>query len=233
MIALIPARGGSKGVPNKNKRIVGGLPLIAHTIMAAQKALSIERIIVTTDDKEIAKIAVDYGAEVPFIRPEELSEDNSSAVDVYIHAVEYLMDTEKIDISKFVVLLPTAPLRTSKHIDEAVEMFERSAAETLVSIVEIEVSPKWNFILTEDNRIKNANFIEAKSLTNRQNDEKYYILNGAIYILDYSILKNKRTYFTNNTVGYLMKQEDSIDIDTKMDLKMANYILSNCGEDKE
>ena len=123
MIALIPARGGSKGLPGKNIKNLCGKPLIAHTIGAALNASGIDRVVVTTDSEEIAEIAKQYGAEVPFLRPEELAGDTSSAVDVYLHAVDFLQKESGQEIQKFMVLLPTAPLRGSENIEQALKEF--------------------------------------------------------------------------------------------------------------
>ena len=110
MIAIIPARGGSKGLPGKNIKYLNGIPLIGHSIQTALKAKSISRVIVSTDDAEIAKRAQEYGAEVPFIRPKNLAEDNSMVMDAYIHTIDRLVNESKEEIESFVALLPTAPL---------------------------------------------------------------------------------------------------------------------------
>ena len=136
MIAFIPARGGSKGVPGKNIKEICGKPLIAWTIEAALKADCIDRVIVTTDDEAIARVAKEYGAEVPFMRPAELSSDTASAIDVYLHATEFVMNETGEKIDKFMVLLPTVPLRTEKHIDEAFNQFKADGATTLISFAE-------------------------------------------------------------------------------------------------
>ena len=117
MIALIPARGGSKGLPGKNIKSLCGKPLIAYTIQAALNASGINQVVVTTDSEEIAEISRQYGAEVPFLRPKELAEDTSSAVDVYLHAIDFLQKKTGKEIQKFMVLLPTAPLREAKDIE--------------------------------------------------------------------------------------------------------------------
>lgn len=120
MLAIIPARGGSKGLPGKNIKELNGKPLIAYAIEAALDSKYIDRVLVTTDSDDIAKVAKMYGADVPFKRPDELSSDTASAIDVYLHAIEFVMNTQDVKIEKFMVLLPTAPMRTSKHIDSAV-----------------------------------------------------------------------------------------------------------------
>lgn len=225
MICIIPARGGSKGVPGKNIKEICGKPLIAWTIEAAKKAKGIDRVIVTTDDLAIAAVAQEYGAEVPFLRPAELSSDTASAIDVYLHATEYVMNVTDQKLDKFMVLLPTVPLRNEKHIEEALAQFERDGATTLISFAEAEVPASWYHKLDEEGRVHNAGFGQGVTMTNRQNNETYIVPNGAIYILDYELLKNKRTYYCDNTVAYIMSREDSIDIDYPIDFEFAKCLM--------
>lgn len=224
MIAIIPARGGSKGLPDKNILEFNGKPLIVHAIEGALNAKSIDRVIVTTDSKKIADIAAQAGADVPFLRPAELATDDAKAVDVYLHTIEYLMKTEKTKIEKFMVLLPTAPLRTARHIDEAVELLKKENADTLVSMKVAETPISWYFEKNENGRVKNANLGQGSALNNRQIEKEYYVPNGAIYILDYKLLKEKRTYYSENTVSYNMSSEESIDIDTKYEFDFAEFL---------
>ena len=224
MIALIPARGGSKGLPNKNILEFNGKPLIAHAIEGALNSKSVERVIVTTDSEEIAEVARKAGAEVPFLRPEELATDNAKAVDVYLHAIEYLMQNEGAKIDKFMVLLPTTPLRKSSHIDEAVELFEKEKADTLVSMKVAETPVSWYFEKNDEGTVKNAGFGAQTVVDNRQVNKEYYVPNGAIYILDYEVLKNNRTYYTDNTIAYIMNHEESVDIDTKLEFEFAEFL---------
>lgn len=224
MIAIIPARGGSKGVKGKNIREICGKPLIAYTIEAARKAKGIERVIVSTDSEEIATVAKKYGAEVPFFRPKELAQDDSLAKDVYIHAIEYLQ--KKSEISKFMVLLPTAPLRNEKHIEEALTLFYEKKPETLISMTKATTPISWYYVKRENGTVVNAGFDSKVSMDNRQKNETYYVPNGAIYILDYLLLKREGTYYSLNTYVYEMKKEESIDIDTEEDFMYAEYIMN-------
>jgi len=226
MIAIIPARGGSKGLPNKNIKLLNGKPLIAYTIEAALTTKYISRVIVTTDCNNIAVIAKEYGAEVPFIRPQSLSGDDSSAIDVYLHTISYLIDNDKINVEKFIVLLPTAPLREYTDITNAIELFEREKATTLISVHEATTPPSWYFKQDVRNRMINAELATNSVMSNRQNNEKYIIPNGAIYILDYKLLKEKRTYYCDNTIAYIMPIEKSVDIDTNFDFMLAEFLIS-------
>jgi N-acylneuraminate cytidylyltransferase/CMP-N,N'-diacetyllegionaminic acid synthase len=227
MIAVIPARGGSKGLPGKNIKMLCGKPLIAYTIEAAKKAHGIERVFVTTDSEDIAKVAVKYGAEIPFIRPVELAQDYSLAKDVYIHMIEHLKKEFNFKENKFMVLLPTAPMRNSSHIEEALNLFYEKNADTLISMTLAETPVSWYYLMNEKGIIQNAGFDKSRSMANRQENQKYYIPNGAIYILDYKLLKEMGTYYSDNTYAYIMSKKDSIDIDTEVDFDYAEYLINN------
>ena len=226
MLAIIPARGGSKGLPGKNIIMLNGKPLISYTIEAAIKSKNISEVIVSTDDLKIAEISKKYDASVPFIRPDNLSGDNVSATDVYLHAIEYLIKERNYKVDKFLVLLPTAPLRNENHVDEAIMIFEREQAFSLISVCESKIPPGWYYRLDKNKRLFNAGFDNSKALSNRQDSYKYYVPNGAIYILDYNGLKKTGTYYSNNTIPYIMKEEDSIDIDNLIDFKFAEFLIS-------
>ena len=141
MIAIIPARGGSKGIPNKNIKQLSGKPLIAYTIEAAKNAKSLKKIILSTDDQEIAKIARNYGVEVPFMRPKELATDDALAIDNYIYTIERLNSKLREPYESFVVLQPTSPLRTALDIDNAVRIFRENNADSVVSVSEAPYCP--------------------------------------------------------------------------------------------
>lgn len=224
MLAMIPARGGSKGLPGKNIRELEGKPLIAYTIEAALNAKVIDRVVVSTDNKQIAAVAQEYGAEVPYIRLAELASDDASAVDVYIDAIQRL--GKKYESQPFMVLLPTVPLRTARHIDEAYDVFERNHAKTLVSVVEAETPASWYLKVDENGILQSCGYgLENGTMCNRQKNRKNYIPNGAIYILDYSLLKQQKTYYCQKTIPYIMTRNDSIDIDTLEDFEYVEYIL--------
>ena len=227
MIAIIPARGGSKGLPGKNIKKLCGKPLIAHTIEAALQAEGIDRVIVTTDSEEIAKIAKCYGAEVPFLRPAELAGDTSSAIDVYLHAVSYLQGITKTKIDKFMVLLPTAPLRSAKNIEQALREFKEKKATTLISMKEADTPISWYYQMDGEGRVQNLGIDEKNAVSNRQVNGCSYIPNGAIYILDTELLREKRTYYCDNTIAYVMSAKDSVDIDTELDFMIAETIMKH------
>ncbi len=226
MLAIIPARGGSKGLPGKNIKELMGKPLIAYTIEAALNSSVISRVIVSTDDEKIASVAKKYGAEVPYIRNSELASDSASAIDVYIDAIQRLEIENKTD--PFMVLLPTVPFRTSKNIDEAYDLFNKKKARTLISVVEAKTPASWYLDINKDGTVQSCGYgLEKGTVLNRQENKKNYIPNGAIYILDYELLKKERTYYCEKTIPYIMDGKSSVDIDSIEDFEYAEYLLQN------
>lgn len=225
MIALIPARGGSKGLPRKNVKELCGKPLIAYTIEAALSSKYISDVYITTDDLEIAEVSRRFGAKVPFLRPEELASDHAKAIDAYIYTIDRLIDEFQIEVTDFVVLLPTSPLRDSNEINEAVELFYDKKAETVISVVASEHPPTWYKTVSSDGRLHDY-FTGTDNSLNRQEADKTYLPNGAIYIFDYKALKNNYAYYNANTYAYIMDKHKSVDIDTLMDFRIAELILS-------
>lgn len=226
MLAIIPARGGSKGLPGKNIKELMGKPLIAYTIEAALNSSTINRVIVSTDDNKIASVAKQYGAEVPYIRNSELASDRASAIDVYIDVIQRLEIENKTD--PFMVLLPTVPFRTSENIDEAYDLFNKKKARTLISVVEAKTPASWYLDINKDGIVQSCGYgLERGTVLNRQENKKNYIPNGAIYILDYELLKKERTYYCEKTIPYIMDGKSSVDIDSIEDFEYAEYLLQN------
>lgn len=223
MIAIIPARGGSKGLPGKNIKKLCGKPLIAYTIEEALKSDKIKRVIVSTDSENIANIAIQYGAEVPFLRPEKLAGDHAKAVDNYLYTIERISKEENRKINEFIVLQPTSPLRKARHINEAIECFYKNNAHSVVSVKKAEHPPEWYKTIDQNGILKD--YISDENALNRQEYPQTYLPNGAIFIFKYDILKENRTYYTNQTYPYLMNKESSIDIDTLYDFLLATTII--------
>ncbi len=225
MLAIIPARGGSKGIPGKNIKLLCGKPLIVYTIEAAVTAKSIDQIILSTDDPEIAKIASKYDVEIPFMRPKELAQDNSLAIDNYIYTIERLNREFNCNYEEFVVLLPTVPLRTSEDIDKAVELFSQKNAKSVISCTTLHHPLEWIFSINDDGIIQRNKEIDIKKMMNRQESKHVYIPNGAVYVFKYSLLKEKNSYYSDETYAYVMPPERSVDIDTEIDFKFAEYLI--------
>lgn len=221
MLAIIPARGGSKGLPGKNIKLLEGKPLIAHTIEAAKNSKHITRVIVSTDDEEIAKVAIAFGAECPFLRPAELATDTAMAVDTYIHILDRIESEEKTAIKEFVVLQPTSPLRISADIDGAINLFLDKKADSVISYTEDAKPIFWSKYLGDDLRLSN---IFPETIDNRQGLKKTYHPNGAVYVFSSKLIRSKQ-YYTENTYAYLMDVKSSVDIDTIDDFLYAEFLL--------
>ena len=224
VLAVIPARGGSKGVPGKNIRPLGGRPLIAWTIAAAKAAPELDRVIVSSEDAEIIKSAVEWGGEAPFVRPEELARDDTPGIAPVLHALETL--PEKYD---YVALLqPTSPLRAAKDISAALSLCLAEDAPACVSLCAPEHGPWWMFSL--DGRGRMRPLLSKEAIPARRQDmAAVYALNGAVYVARVDWLRESKSFLTPETVGYVMPRERSLDIDTELDFKIAEAVLAARG----
>lgn len=225
MLAIIPARGGSKGLPRKNIKLLDGLPLICHSIKNALESKLVNRVIVSTEDKEIASISENFGAEVPFMRPDNLASDKSMVMDTYLNVVDLISQQYSSPVESFVALLPTAPLRTSKDIDEAIKIFNEKKADSVISVLEAPTPLYWHRRITDDGKLKNY-LPEFDAVKNRQELKKTYIPNGAVYVFKTEILRSTRQYYNEKTYPYIMPIERSVDIDNLIDFKWAEFLLS-------
>jgi len=225
LIAIVPARGGSKGIPGKNIKIFCGKPLIYYTISEALKSKLITEIIISTDSLEIAETAKGFGAKCPFIRPSELATDNAKAIDNYIYTVKKLNDDYNYSEDEFIVLQPTSPLRTVFDIDNAINLFIEKSADSVISVTEFDHPIEWAKIIESDGRLRNYFQSETNSNLNRQELQTSYRPNGAIFVFKFELLFNNYSYYSENTFGYKMSSENSIDIDTELDFEFAEYIM--------
>lgn len=225
MIAIIPARAGSKGLPGKNIKPLLGKPLIVYTIEAAQQSSAITEIFVSTDSEEIAKVAGLYGAKVPFLRPKELARDDSKAIDLYLFTVEHLNNQLNYDIEEFAVLQPTSPLRQPDDIDHAADIFHRKMADSVISVTEAMHHPTWAKKINGDGILQDF-FPRQGSNKNRQEIESAFMPNGAVFVFRYSSLKAHCSYYTEQTYPLFMPAERSVDIDTQLDFEFAEFLLS-------
>lgn len=225
MLAVIPARGGSKGVPYKNIKKLAGKPLLAYTVQAALESGVFEKVIVSTDSDLIAKEAEKCGAEVPFVRPAELSGDLISSDDVVLHALDYYQELG-IRYNMVCKLQPTSPLRNALHIKEAYQMLLERKADSVISVCMCEHSPLWSGIIKEDMRLDNFISNDAKRAC-RQEMPTYYRLNGAIYMAKAECLIGNKSFFGQDSIAYIMSQETSVDIDSELDFKVAEVLLSS------
>ena len=217
-LAIIPARGGSKRLSRKNVLDLYGKPLIAWSIEAGLKSKYIDKEVVTSDDNEILEISKKYGAEI-IKRPDELASDTATTFDAIKHTIDNL---EKYDY--IILLQPTSPLRNEKHIDEAIELLKTKNADAVVSVCEMDHNPLWSNTLPKDGNM--SGFLRDEVLNKRSQDlEKYYRLNGAIYICKTNkLLKAKSFILKENLFAYVMDRKSSIDIDEEIDFKIAQNI---------
>lgn len=231
ILGIIPARGGSKGVPRKNLRLLAGKPLLSYAIDEAKKSLRLNQFLVSTDDEEIATIAKQEGAWVPFLRPSELAEDDSTALSVIKHAVNFYENDTQRQVDIAVYLQPTSPMRNSEDIDSSIELCISSKADQVVSVVEVEHRYSPNSLLVlKDGYLTSALSIADEAKLLRQLKPKYYARNGpAVLVLSRKAVE-KGSLYEGRTVPYIMPVERSLDIDSEFDFKLAEFLFSrSCG----
>lgn len=220
VIAVIPARGGSKRLPKKNILPLGGKPLIGWTIEAAQISDYVDEIVISTDDKEIANVASQFGIKVPELRPEELSTDTATTQSVLFYTLEkYGKDADIV-----ILLQPTSPFRSANHIDQAIESLVERSAFSVVSVTPCEHPPQWANTLPANDSMKD--FLRMGSGKRSQDLGEAFRLNGAIYVYDvHRLLAIGEMAYREDTYAYKMPNEASIDIDNQTDFDMAEFFL--------
>jgi CMP-N,N'-diacetyllegionaminic acid synthase len=226
VLGVIAARGGSRGLPGKNVRLLGGRPLIAHTIEAALACPALTRIVVSSDDAEILEAARAAGCPAPFVRPAELAADRSSTVDVALHALDWVEAHEQPPAPDVVVLLPaTAPLRGARHIGEAIAaLLDDPGADGVVAVTEPDYPPYW-MLRIADRRLHWL-FPEGSAADHRQQLPAAYQPNGSIYALRTGVLRSQRTFYPRATAPYVMPRDASVNIDSELDFQMAELLLA-------
>ena len=220
VLALIPARGGSKGINVKNIIELEGRPLISYSILAARDSKYIDSTVVTTDSKEIADISKMYGAEIPFMRPKELAGDRSTTLEAVLHALRLLK--QKYDI--LILLQPTSPLRTGQDIDAALETFIKNGCRALASVSEVHDSPVLMRRVKDNGEMEKLLTNNYNSTIRRQDMPAIYRINGSIYINSIESI-DENTSFNDNLIAFVMTKEHSVDIDDYSDLAIAGYYL--------
>jgi N-acylneuraminate cytidylyltransferase len=219
ILAVITARGGSKGLPRKNILEVSDKPLIVWTIEEAKKSKYIDRLILSSEDAEIIKVAKKWGCDVPFVRPTELAQDDTPGIDPILHAIKMLPGFDYV-----VLLQPTSPLRKINDIDGCIKFSINKKLNICVSVSEARKSPYWMFSL--DKRGRMAPIIKTnKSIFRRQDLPEVYAINGAVYCAKIGWLLKVKSFVTDETVAYVMPAERSLDIDSETDLMLADILL--------
>lgn len=226
MIAIIPARCGSKGLPGKNIKDLLGKPMIAYTIEEALKSKYIIDVIISTDCKEIEEVARKYGAKSHFLRPELLASDSAKAIDNYIYTMDKLNDEFNYEIDDFVVLQPTSPLRLVEDIDGAIELFQNKNADSVISYTEEHHPIEWHKYIGDDGKFEN---IFEEKLLNRQDMKPSYFPNGAVFVFSCDLIR-KNKYYSDNSYAYIMPRFRSIDVDTLEDFKYIEFLMKGQNE---
>lgn len=226
ILALIPARGGSKRLPRKSVLPLQGKPLIAWTIEAALRCSAIDEVCVSTDDPEIRDVSLSHGAKVPFLRPTALASDTASSADVALHALDFYQQETGVSYDILILLQPTAPLRTTGDIEAALTLYFDRDARNVVSVCETDHSPLWCNTLPPDGSL--GGFLRADLKRTRSQDlPTYYRVNGSIYIVDVAEFRTHKEFFLDDdSYAYIMPRERSIDIDDRLDLLFAEAAMS-------
>lgn len=220
ILGIIPARGGSKGVPRKNIRNLAGKPLIAWTIETAKESRYIDTCIVSTEDEEIKTVSEAWGGYCPFLRPEDLAQDDTPSVDVVLHVIDEMPDYDYI-----VLLQTTSPLRSTEDIDECIKFCFQHESKSCVSVTEAERSPFYMYKIDEDAVMHSILDVDYDSMYQRQKLPKVYQLNGAVYVVDVNFVRKYKRLLGCGMTGYIMPQERSHDIDSVMDFMIVERII--------
>ena len=233
-LGIIPARGGSKGIPRKNIVRLLDKPLIAYTIESALRSRMITRLVVSTEDSEISFVAREYGADVPFLRPAELATDDALSLPVVQHATR---EVEKLDGMVFdvvVMLQPTTPLRTAEDIDAGISLLIESNADSVISVVDVGgYHPSYMKRVLDDGRLINYTDRGYEDMRPRQQLPPVYIRNGALYITRRDVMLNENSFTGRDCRAYVMPRERSVNIDTEFDLILVEYLLKRRAEQEE
>lgn len=226
ILFVVTARGGSKGVPRKNIKMLGGMPLVAYKIIAAQKCKYEKRILVSTDDEEIARVSRQYGAEVPFMRPAELATDSASSADVVLHAMNWVSENSEEKYDYVCLLEPSSPFASYRDFDKALELMQDTDADTLLGMKEADVTTTFIHPLDKDGKLSEFYYAikDLKSIR-RQDQAKEYTMNGCMYIAKWDYFMKNKLFHSENSMPYIMSEESSIEIDTMLNYELACRIV--------
>lgn len=226
VVALIPARGGSKGVLRKNVKPLAGKPLISYSIETALKSNFIDRVIVSTEDQEIAEIARTYGAEVPFVRPLHLAQDDSPEWLTWQHAVQTLTTMDGGgDITALVCISPTAPLRSVEDVDKCIELYLSADTDIVITVKDSHRNPHFNMVVVNDNNEANLAVPLEKTFFRRQDVPKMYDVTTVAYVANPGFVLTAHSIFEGRVMVVKVPEERSIDIDTDLDFAFAEFLV--------
>jgi CMP-N-acetylneuraminic acid synthetase len=222
---LICARGGSKGLPGKNIKLLDGTPLIGWSINVAKELSDIFKIIVSTDSIKIAQVAKEYGAEVPFMRPDYLAQDDSPEWLVWRHAINYMEENDSESLDAIIVLPVTAPLRSIEDVNACIDLFEKSEADSIVTVSEANRSPYFNMVVNNGNGYTSLVIAPKDQITRRQDAPEVFDMTTVAYVVDVNFIKNYNGIFEGKVKSVTIPRERAIDIDNLMDFKIAECLL--------
>ena len=226
ILAIITARGTSKGVPRKNIREIAGRPLIAWTIDAALHSNHDMRLIVSTDDEEIGSVSREYGAEVPFLRPAELASDTATSASVVLHATKWLEENDNYRPELILLLQPTSPFRTSQDIGCALKIQEKNDADAVISVTPNMQPVQWLRRIDANGML--TDYVTEDTFPGRRQDAApFFQYNGAIYVIKPDVLFKEQTFYAQQSYAYVMPPERSVDIDTKFDFLIAELLMQH------
>jgi CMP-N-acetylneuraminic acid synthetase len=225
ILTIIPARGGSKRIYKKNIRPLAGIPLIGWTIEAALRARIPQRVIVSTDDANIAQVSKSFGAEVPFMRPAEIASDTATSIEVVLHALEWWVSAENTTPDMIMLLQPTSPLRTTGDIEAAFDLYQDKTAEAVVSVCDIQHPITWVKKIGSHGEL--LHWQANRQTLPGEEGERLCRLNGALYLIAYKTLLRERTFIPTRTFAYVMPPDRSIDIDTPWEFRLAELVLKD------
>ena len=230
VLAVVPARGGSKGIPRKNLQLLGGRPLVAHAVAAGRQAALVSRVLCSTDDPDIAAAAREAGAEVPFLRPPELAQDTTEDWPVFVHALDWLEQHASWVPELIVNLRPTSPLRTARHVDDAIRLLLQTGADSVKAVCLARQHPHKMWLRRPDAQIEP--FLETPFRLSRGPDvpraelEDVYWQNGVVDVTRYKVVRGQRVMIGQRVAGLVTEPDESIDIDTPLDLALAELLLA-------
>lgn len=224
VLGIIPARGGSKGLPGKNIKLLNGIPLIAYTIKEAIKS-KLEECIVTTDSEEIASISRLYGGNVPFIRPIEIATDNASSIDVVLHALNFMKEHKNKEYDAIMLLQPTTPFRDSEDINQALDLLIKSDADSVISVTSVGGTHPARMKFIKDGNLIDPPFVEEFEGQNRQELKPMFIRNGGIYLTRINTIKNG-SFKGDISKAYVMPEKKSVNIDNIDDFEFAEWLMT-------
>ena len=226
VIAVIPARGGSKGLPGKNIRPLLGKPMIAWSIEQALNTPEIDTVVVTTDSEEIASVARDYGAEVPFLRPHELSTDEAMSIDVVMHCLEFYRTQRNQEFDYVLLLEPTSPLRECDDLSKIISLLRsrEMEANAVISVGEVQEHPMSQFIMEEKKYLQEL-IIDCKTETRRQDKPVFYISYGGVYLVKNDVLLSEKSFYPHRSLGFPLKRYQNYDVDDLYDFIALEAVM--------